>query len=280
MPNEVLVVIGTGGMGIAASRRIGAGKTVLLADFNETALNAVAEMLIEEGQQVQTQVVDVSSRDSVRALARTAAGLGPVRQVLHTAGLSPVQAPTVAILNVDLLGVALVLDEFAEVIAPGGAGVVIASMAGYFMPPMDRELEGQLALAPTDQLLSLPATAPENFPNPGAAYSFAKRANQLRVRAASTTWGAKGARINSISPGVISTKMGQQELASPSGAGMRAMVEGSGTGRVGSADDIAAAAAFLLSDAASFITGADLLVDGGAVAAVATGKVNLSALAG
>ena len=275
MPNEVLVVIGTGGMGIAAARRIGAGKTVLLADFNEAALNAVAEVLIEEGQQVQTQVVDVSSRDSVRALARAAADLGPVRQVLHTAGLSPAQAPTAAILNVDLLGVALVLDEFAEVIAPGGAGVIISSMSGHLIPPMDREVDAQLALTPTDELLNLPSTSRDAFSSAGYAYSFAKRANQLRVRAASTTWGAKGARINSISPGVISTKMGQQELASPSGAGMRAMVEGSGTGRLGSADDIAAAAAFLLSDAASFITGTDLLVDGGAVAAVLTGKVNL-----
>lgn len=277
MPNEVLVVIGTGGMGVAVTRRVGTGKTVLLADYNETALNAVTENLRDEGQQVTAQVVDVSSRESVYALARAAAALGPVRHVVHTAGLSPTQAPVDAILKVDLLGTALVLDAFAEVVAVGGAGVVISSMSGYLAPPPAREIEAQLANAATEELLNLPFTAVDAFPSAGYAYSFAKRANQLRVRSASNAWGARGARVNSISPGVISTKMGQQELASESGAGMRAMVAASGTGRLGSADDIAAAVDFLLSDNASFITGIDLLVDGGAVAAVSTGRVDLSA---
>ncbi|MBL7500174.1 SDR family oxidoreductase [Frankia sp. CNm7] len=277
MPNEVLVVIGTGGMGVAVARRVGAGRTVLLADYDEAALSAVTETLREEGQQVTPQVVDVSSRDSVYALARAAQALGPVRHVVHTAGVSPTQAPTEAILKVDLLGTALVLDAFAEVIAPGGAGVIISSMSSYLAPPPAREVEAQLANTATEDLLNLPFTAPDAFGSAGYAYSFAKRANWLRVRAASVAWGARGARVNSISPGVISTKMGQQELASESGAGMRAMVAASGTGRLGSPDDIAAAAQFLLSDAASFITGIDLLVDGGAVAAVSTGRVDLAA---
>ena len=278
MPNEVLVIIGAGGMGMAASRRVGGGKTVLLGDYDEATLNTVAQALRDEGQQVRPQVVDVSSRESVRALARTAASLGPVRHIVHTAGLSPAQASVEAILRVDLLGTALVLDEFAEVIATGGAGVVISSMAGHLSPPPSPDVELQLANTPSGDLLDLPSTAVGRFTNAGSAYSFSKRANQLRVRAASTAWGAKGARINSISPGVISTKMGQQELASPSGAGMRAMVEVSGAGRLGSPDDIAAAADFLLSDSASFITGTDLLVDGGVVAAVSTGRLGLSAL--
>ncbi|ADP83035.1 SDR family oxidoreductase [Pseudofrankia inefficax] len=277
MPNEVLVVIGTGGMGAAVAHRVGTGKAVLLADYDETALSAVAEVLRDEGQRVTTQVVDVSSRESVYALARAAAALGPVRHVVHTAGLSPAQAPVDAILKVDLLGTALVLDAFAEVIAVGGAGVMISSMSGYLAPPPAREIEAALANTATDELLALPFTAADAFPSPGYAYSFAKRANQLRVRAASVAWGGRGARVNSISPGVISTKMGQQELATESGAGMRAMVAASGTGRLGSPDDIAAAAEFLLSDAASFVTGIDLLVDGGAVAAVSTGRVDLFA---
>ncbi|MEO3857928.1 SDR family oxidoreductase [Acrocarpospora sp. B8E8] len=276
MAYGVLVVVGTGGMGVAAARRIGPGKRVLLADFNEAALDAVAGALRDEGHDVTTQVVDVSSGESVHELARTAARLGPVTQVLHTAGLSPAQAPVEAILRVDLLGVALVLDEFAEVVSPGGAGLVIASMSGHLMPPPPPEVEIQLATTPTGELLNLPAASPGAFASPGHAYSFSKRANQVRVRAASTQWGRKGARVNTISPGVISTKMGRQELASPSGAFMRAMVDGSGTGRLGSPDDIASAAAFLLSDAASFITGTDLLVDGGAVAAVFTGHTALS----
>ncbi|GAA3878411.1 SDR family oxidoreductase [Leifsonia kafniensis] len=276
MDNGVLVVIGTGGMGIAITRRIGAGRTVLLADFNETALDAVAETLRDEGHQIHTQAVDVSSRDSVRALADAAAALGPVLQVVHTAGLSPAQAPVEAILRVDLLGVALMLEEFARVVAPGAAGVVISSMSGHLMPALDSATRGQIAQVAAAELLSAPFAAASNFPTSGIAYAFSKQANQIQVQAASAAWGAKGARINSISPGVISTKMGRQELASPSGAGMRAMVDGSGTGRLGTPDDIAAAATFLLSDAASFITGTDLLVDGGAVAAVATGKVSLA----
>lgn len=276
MPNEVLVVIGTGGMGVAVARRVGAGKTVLLADYDEAALTAVAETLRDEGQQVEALVTDVSSQASVDALAARAAALGPVRQVVHTAGVSPTQASIEAVLKIDLLGTALVLDAFGEVIAVGGAGVVISSMSAYLAPPPPREVEAQLAGAATEDLLSLPATAVAAFPSAGLAYAFAKRANQLRVRAASVSWGARGARINSISPGVIATKMGQRELASGSGAGMRAMVAASGSGRLGSADDIAAATGFLLSDAASFVTGIDLLVDGGAVAAVSTGQLGLA----
>lgn len=276
MSNGVLVVIGTGGMGVAGARRLGPGKSVLLADHNEAALTDVARALGEEGQ----QVTDVSSKDSVIALARAAAELGPVRQVFHTAGVSPTQASVEKVLHVDLLGVALVLDAFAEVIAPGGAGVVVSSMSGYMTRGLTPEIEGQLARTPADQLLSLPSAAPESFVPAGLAYAYSKRANQLRVRAASTLWGGKGARVNSISPGVISTAMGQLELASPSGAAMRAMVDGSGTGRLGSPDDIAAAAEFLFSDAASFITGVDLLVDGGVVGALTTGQIDMSALRG
>ena len=267
MTQQVAVVIGVGGMGELIARRQGAGRKLVVADFDEDALNGVADRLRGDGFDVTAQVVDVSKLDSLQALAETSAGLGAVTKVADTAGLSPTQAPTEAILAVDLLGVAQTLDVFGEVIAPGGAGVVIASMAGHlggasFTP----EQEGALRLTPTDQLLSLPFL--QDIPNPGVAYSIAKRANQLRVQAASTAWGARGARINSISPGVISTPMGQLELASESGAMMRAMIGASGTGRIGTPSDIADAAAFLLGEQASFITGADLLVDGGTVTAV------------
>lgn len=274
--SDVLVVIGVGGMGEAIARRSGAGRQLLLADFDEAALGRVAEALAGDGYAVTTQGVDVSSRESVAALAAAAAELGPVTGVVHTAGLSPMQAPTPAILAVDLYGVAVSLEEFGEVIAPGGSGVVIASMAGSFtVGRFPAEMEQALAHAPTEELLSLPFVQEDAVPDPGVAYSIAKRANQLRVQAAATAWGARGARVNSISPGVISTPMGQQELAGTSGAGMRAMVEGSGTGRVGTPADIAAAAGFLLGPDSTFITGTDLLVDGGVVAAVRTGAVTL-----
>ncbi|MEV8146376.1 SDR family oxidoreductase [Specibacter sp. NPDC078709] len=276
MVDQVVVVIGVGGMGQVIARRQGPGKKLLLADFNADGLEKTAEALRGDGYMVDTHVVDVSSRESVYALAAAAAAAGKVIQVAHTAGLSPTQAPAEAILKVDLLGVAYVLDAFGEVIAEGGAGVVIASMAGSFAAGrFPAEVESALALTPTDQLLSLPFWADPSFADAGTAYSVAKRANQLRVQAASLVWGARGARVNSISPGVISTPMGQQELSGESGQSMRAMVEASGTGRYGTPEDIAQAASFLLGSQASFITGADLLVDGGVVAAVKTGALSL-----
>jgi NAD(P)-dependent dehydrogenase (short-subunit alcohol dehydrogenase family) len=267
---EVLVVVGVGGMGQAIARRLGGGKTVLLADYNEDTLASVAESMSANGHQVESRSVDVSSPESVRALAEYAASLGTVTQLAHTAGLSPAQASADAILAVDLLGTALVLDEFGEVIAPGGAGVVISSMSGHLVPPLPAEQERALAHTPARQLLELEFV--KKLSHPFAAYPFAKHANYLRVRAVSVGWGRRGARINSISPGIISTSMGQQELASSVGDGMRAMIAMSGTGRIGTADDIAAATAFLLGPDATFITGTDLLVDGGVVAAAKAGS--------
>jgi NAD(P)-dependent dehydrogenase (short-subunit alcohol dehydrogenase family) len=264
--NDVLVVVGVGGMGQAIARRLGSGKTVLLADYNDQTLQAVAASLSGDGYQVQARSVDVSSAESVGALARHAAALGSVTQMAHTAGLSPSQAPTAAILAVDLLGVALVLDEFATVIAPGGAGVVIASMAGYMFPPLTPEQERAVITTPAQELLGLSFIS--ELTEPALAYGVAKRANHIQVQAAAKVWGERGARINSISPGIISTPMGQQELRSPLGDGMRAMIAESATQRVGTPHDIAATAAFLLGPDASFITGADLLVDGGVTASL------------
>jgi NAD(P)-dependent dehydrogenase (short-subunit alcohol dehydrogenase family) len=270
---EVLTIIGVGGMGHAIARRLGSGKTVLLADNNDAALASVAESLSADGHHVETQVVDVASSESVHGLAEHAARLGSVTQVAHTAGLSPSQASAEAILAVDLLGVALVLDEFGEVVAPGGAGVVIASMAGHMFPPMTAEQERALAHTPARELLQLEFVSPQKITEPGFAYGVAKQANHIRVRAASTHWGRRGARVNSISPGIISTPMSQQELASPVGDGMRAMIAASAAGRMGTPDDIASATAFLLGPDASFITGTDLLVDGGVIAAARAGSL-------
>lgn len=272
----VLVVVGVGGMGRSIARRLGSGKTVLLADFSDNALSAAAVELGADGYTVRTQTVDVSDPVSVSALAVTAGGLGPVVQVAHTAGLSPTQAPAAAILAVDLVGVALVLDAFGAIIAPGGAGVVIASMAGQTSAPLTAEQEHQLAVTPAAELASLPFATAEVLADPGQAYGVAKRANQLRVQAASSVWGARGARINSISPGIISTPMGQQELDGPSGVYMRAMIDASGAKRLGTPDDITAAVAFLLGPDSTFVTGVDLLVDGGVIAALRSGQVTFN----
>ncbi|MFE3601779.1 SDR family oxidoreductase [Streptomyces sp. NPDC059142] len=268
MNRDVVVVIGVGGMGREIARRQGAGRALLLADFDRATLDSTAEALRGDGHDVTAHHVDVSSRASVAGLAAAAAERGAVTQVVHTAGLSPAQAPAPAILRVDLVGVALVLEEFGRIVAQGGAGVVVASMAGHLTAPLDPAQERELARTPAEELLALPYTGGETATDAGRAYSLAKRANVLRVQAAAPVWGARGARVNSISPGVIATPMGRQELAGEAGRQMRALVEASATGRLGTPDDIADAAAFLLGPAATFITGTDLLVDGGAVAAV------------
>lgn len=266
---RVLVVTGAGGMGTAVARRIGSGRTVLLADVNPDLLSTTAAGLRAEGHSVTEQITDVSDPESVRRLAGTAGATGRVEAVVHTAGLSPVQAPVAAVLRVDLLGTALMLDAFAPVVAPGGAGVVIASMAGT-MSSLDPGLEGRLAVTPTAGLLDLPELSETAITDPGAAYGVAKRANQVRVRAASLAWGRRGARVNTISPGIISTPMGVAELSGPSGDFMRSMIANSATGRMGTPDDIAAAVEFLTGPHSSFITGTDLLVDGGVVASLFT----------
>jgi NAD(P)-dependent dehydrogenase (short-subunit alcohol dehydrogenase family) len=271
---EVLVIIGVGGMGVSIARRLGAGRTIVLADIDVAGLNAAADALTGDGHRVLTREVDVTSRSSVAAVAETAQAAGRVTAIAHTAGLSPQQAPAEAVLAVDLLGVALSIDEFGRVIQPGGAGVVIASMAGHMQPALDPAVEKQLASAPAEELLGLEACS--KITSSQMAYPFAKRANQIRVAAAAGSWGERGARINSISPGVISTAMGRLELSSESGAVMRAMVDNSGLRRLGTPEDIAAATEFLLGPSAAFITGTDLLVDGGVVAAIQTGTIDLA----
>ncbi|MHC9043233.1 SDR family oxidoreductase [Microbacterium saperdae] len=272
---DVLVVIGVGGMGETIARRQGVGRTTVLADFNESTLESVAAQMRVDGFEIVTRRVDVSSRSSVEELAAAASELGPVTQVVHTAGLSPTQASLEAILVVDLVGVALMLEAFGTVVAAGAAGVVISSSSGHLGRPFSAEQEQLLRSSPADELLALPFLAADVVGNAGLAYAMSKRANQLQVQYASGPWGARGARINSVSPGIVSTAMGRQELDSPSGVFMRAMVENSGTGRLGTPSDIADSVAFLLGPQASFITGIDLLTDGGAVAAVASGRVPL-----
>jgi NAD(P)-dependent dehydrogenase (short-subunit alcohol dehydrogenase family) len=271
---DVLVVVGSGAIGQAIARRTGVGKLILLADINTDSLTATADLMETSGYNVRTQPVDVSSREPVRALAAAAAELGPVTGVVHTAGLSPAQALVDAILKVDLVGVALILDEFGPVIAPGGSGVVISSMAGHMMPALTLDQDAALARTPADDLLQLPLL--QGLPNTGAAYSMSKRANALRVQAAAVEWGDRGARINSISPGIIFIPLALDELNSAAGPRYREMIEVSAAGRGGTPDEVGAAAAYLMGPDGGFITGSDLLIDGGVIAAIRSGRLQLA----
>ncbi len=272
MAKDVVVVIGAGGIGVAIARRQGFGKTILLADFNEKTLQAAAQDLQGASYTVSTHHVDVSSRQCVRSLVDAAAALGTVVQVVNAAGLSPNMAPPERVLAVDLYGSAVVFEEFERVIASGGAGLIITSMAGHMLPALPAEQDHALAFTPADELLKLPFLSADAVPNSMIAYMIAKRANNLRVQAAAMSWGVRGARVNSISPGIIATPLAQHELNSPIGDVYRTMIAASPVNRMAPPEEIAIAASYLLGPDAGFVTGSDLLIDGGVIAAMRAGK--------
>ena len=270
METQVVVIIGAGGIGIAIARRQGFGKHILLADFNEELLAKAARELEVASYKVSTPKVDVSSRESVRSLVEAASRLGSIVQVVNTAGVSPNMAPPERVLAVDLYGSAVVFEEFRRVIAPGGAGLIISSMAGHMAAPLSKEDDHALAFTPADELLALPVLSGEAIPNSMVAYIVSKQANHVRVQAESIKWGERGARVNSISPGIIATPLAQHELNSPIGDVYRGMIAASPSKRMASPDEVAAAA-YLLGPDAGFITGSDLLMDGGVIAAMHAG---------
>ena len=263
----VIVVIGAGSIGQAIARRVSTGKYVLLADLRQENADAAAKVLGDTGFAVSTRTVDVSSRESVRALVKHATALGPVTGVIHAAGVSPTQASPATILKVDLYGTALVLEEFGRVIARGGAGVVIASQSGHRLPALTPAQNQALAITPTDELLALPMLQPDQVTDSLHAYQLSKRGNSLRVMAEAVRWGRRGARINTISPGIIFTPLARDELNGPRGEGYRRMIALSPAGRGGTPDEVGAVGALLMGPDGTFITGSDILMDGGVTAA-------------
>jgi len=264
---EVVVVVGAGSIGQAIARRISAGKHVLLADLKKANADTAANVLLDAGFKVATAVVDVSSRMSVHALVETAVALGKVTGLIHAAGVSPSQASPDTILRVDLYGTALVLEEFGNVVARGGAGVVIASQSGHRLPALTPEEDAALATTPTEKLLALPMLQPDRVKDSLHAYQLAKRANSLRVMAEAVRWGKRGARVNTISPGIIYTPLARDELTGPRGDGYRRMIELSAAKRGGTPDEVGAVGALLMGPDGGFITGSDFLMDGGVTAA-------------
>ncbi len=270
---EVIVVIGSGFIGQAIARRVSAGKHVFLADLQEENAKAAAKILSDAGFEVSTAVVDVSSRESVHALVEATDGIGPVMGLIHAAGVSPTQASPATILKVDLYGTALVLEEFGNVIARGGSGVVIASQSGHRLPALSLEQNKALATTPADELLSLPMLQPDQVTDPLHAYQVAKRGNSLRVMAEAVRWGKRGARVNTISPGIIFTPLARDELSGPRGPGYRRMIDLSPAGRGGTPDEVGNVAALLMGPDGAFITGSDFLMDGGVTASYWYGEL-------
>jgi NAD(P)-dependent dehydrogenase (short-subunit alcohol dehydrogenase family) len=272
-PVKVIVVIGAGSIGQAIARRVGAGKYILLADLRQENSDAAAKVLSEAGFEVSTAIVDVSSRESVQSLIETAMAIGGITGLIHAAGVSPSQAAPSTILKVDLYGTALVLEEFGKVIESGGSGVVIASQSGHRLPALTPEQDKALATTPTEQLLSLSMVQPDQVKDSLHAYQLSKRGNSLRVMAEAVQWGKRGARINTISPGIIITPLAKDELNGPRGDGYRRMIEISAVGRAGTPDEVGSVGALLMGPDGAFITGRDFLMDGGVTAAYWYGEL-------
>lgn len=264
---NVIVVIGAGSIGQAIVRRVAPGKHVLLADLKKENADSAAKVLADAGFSVSTATVDVSSRESVEALVETATEIGSVTGLIHAAGVSPTQASPETILKVDLYGTALVLEEFGNVIAEGGSAVVIASQSGHRLPPLSVEQNAALATTPVEDLLKLPFLQPDQVKDSLHAYQLSKRGNSLRVMAEAVRWGKRGARVNTISPGIIITPLANDELQGPRGPGYRRMIEVSAAGRAGTPDEVGTVGALLMSADGAFITGSDFLMDGGVTAA-------------
>jgi NAD(P)-dependent dehydrogenase (short-subunit alcohol dehydrogenase family) len=270
---SVIVVIGAGQIGQAIARRVGVGKHVLLADMRPDNANAAVEVLGNAGYEVSVAAVDVSSREAVHALVETAKGIGDVTGLIHAAGVSPSQASPATILKVDLYGTALVLEEFGKTIARGGSGVVIASQSGHRLPPLTVEQNKALATTPVEELLGLPFLQPDQVKDSLHAYQLSKRGNSLRVMAEAVRWGKRGARVNTISPGIIITPLARDELTGPRGEGYRRMIEMSAAGRAGTPDEVGTVGALLMGQDGGFITGSDILMDGGVTAAYWYGEL-------
>lgn len=270
----VIALLGAGSMGTAIVRRIAAGKKILLGDISEKNLEKVSHDFEYSGYDVVTMTVNALEKESVEAFARKAASLGPVMFFIDTAGASPNQAKPEHILKLDMVGTGYAVDAFGEVMAPGGAGLIISSQTGY-MYNIPHETEQEILNTPTQDLMDLPFIRETAMQNSGWAYMIAKRVNHLQaMKAAATTWKARRARINTLSPGVIVTPLAYDEFRA-AGEGYQRMIDASAAERTGTSDEIAEAGAFLLGEHAGFITGTDLLIDGGTIAAIRTGQYKL-----
>ena len=266
MTREVVLWTGAGQIGMAIARRVGYGKKILVGDKSIANAEAIAKTMNEAGFDVEPYEMDLSSRESILGMIARAQELGQITTLINAAGVSPSQAPIETILKVDLYGTAVLLEEVGKVIAPGGVGVTISSQSGKRMPQLTPEEDRQLACTPTEELLGLPLLAPENVRDTLHAYQLAKRCNEKRVMFEACRWGEKGARINSISPGIIVTPLAIDEFNGPRGDFYKNMFAKCPAGRPGTADEIGALADFVMGPQGAFISGSDFLADGGATA--------------
>ena len=266
MAKDVMILTGAGQIGMAIARRMGYGMKIVIGDKNKINAEAIAKTMNEAGFDAVPVEMDLSSRSSILALIAEAQKYGKISMSVNAAGVSPSQASIETILKVDLYGTAVLLEEVGKVIKPGGVGVTISSQSGHRMPALTPEEDEQHATTPTEQLLSLDILQPQNIRDTLHAYQMAKRCNVKRVMAEAVKWGERGARVNSISPGIIVTPLALDEFNGPRGDFYKNMFAKCPAGRPGTADEVANVAELLMSSKGAFITGSDFLIDGGATA--------------
>lgn len=266
MRKDTIIWMGAGQIGLAIVRRIASGKKVIIGDKSLEHARAAADLLNQAGFDAVAMAADLSSRESILSVINEARKYGTVKYLVNAAGVSPSQASIETILNVDLYGTAVLLEEVGKVIAEGGCGVTISSQSGHRMPALTPEEDRALATTPTDELLSLSLLQPGNVRDTLHAYQLSKRCNVKRVMAEAVKWGERGARINSISPGIIVTPLAVDEFNGPRGDFYKNMFAKCPSGRPGTADEVAHVAELLMSEKGAFITGSDFLIDGGATA--------------
>ena len=264
MQKDVVVLLGTGSIGQAIARRVGAGKHIVLADLKQENAERAAKILEDAGFETSTIVADLGSKESILKLIDAAQKIGTVKNLINAAGVSPSQASVQDILRVDLYGTAVLLEEFGKIIAEGGSGVVISSQSGHRLGALSEEQNEQLATSPTDELLSLPFI--KAITDTLKAYQYSKRCNVLRVMYEASRWGKRGATINSISPGIIITPLANDELHGPRAEGYLKMLRLCPAGRAGTPDEVGDLAEFLMSSRGRWISGSDFLIDGGTTA--------------
>lgn len=263
---DVMIVTGAGQISMAIARRIGYGKKIIMGDKRIENAKTIAEVMNNAGFDVVPFEMDLSSRESIFNMIDEAKKYGPITMLVNGAGVSPSQASIEAILNVDLYGTAVLLEEVGKVIEPGGVGVTISSQSGFRMKQLTPKEDEQLACTPTEELLNLDLLKVENIQDTLHAYQLAKRCNEKRVMAQSVKWGEKGARINAIAPGIVVTPLAIDEFNGPRGDFYKNMFASCPAGRPATADEIANVAELLMSDKGAFITGSTFLIDGGATA--------------
>ena len=266
MRKEVMIWAGAGQIGMAIARRMGYGKKIIVGDKRKENADNIAQIMNEAGFDVTSMKMDLSSRESIRNMIMEAQKYGDITMLVNAAGVSPSQATVEEILKVDLYGTAVLLEEVGKVIANGGVGVTISSQSGHRMPQLTAKEDEQLACTSTEELLNLDILQPKNIRDTLHAYQMAKRCNEKRVMSESVKWGEKGARINSISPGIIVTPLALDEFNGPRGDFYKNMFAKCPAGRPGTADEVANVAELLMSSKGAFITGSDFLIDGGATA--------------